>query len=193
MKKVFACSDTHFGHSNIIRYCGRPFKNAAQMSESLIERWNVRVGMDDIVYFLGDFAMGPKVDDEYVVRVLERLNGEIRIVLGNHDQPAPKYGMSGLRDLVEKWDHLNVSILPDIHEESIDGQRFVMCHYPLNDWNGKFHGSVHLHGHVHNGYSAGKAREAAKKKRYDVGVDMYGGPVQISGDCRYLNDPKGWA
>jgi len=30
------------------------------------------------------------------------------------------------------------------------------------------------------------------RRKYDVGVDMYGGPVQISGDCRYLNDPKGW-
>lgn len=165
------------------------------MSEDMIRRWNERVDSGDIVYFLGDFAMGPKVNDEYVVRVLERLNGKIRVVLGNHDQPAPKWGMSGLRQVVKDSPQLvaKVDILQDIHEEQIDGQWFIMCHYPMNDWNGKFHGSVHLHGHQHNGYSASRAREQKAKKRYDVGFDMFGGPVQISGDCRYLNDPKGWS
>ena len=36
------------------------------------------------------------------------------------------------------------------------------------------------------------SRSEAMKKRFDVGVDMYGGPVELTGDCRYLNSPKGW-
>jgi hypothetical protein len=31
-----------------------------------------------------------------------------------------------------------------------------------------------------------------EKGRYDVGVDAYGGPVELTGDLRYLNAPKGW-
>jgi len=197
MSKIFATSDLHFGHHNIIRYCSRPFKKTAEMNESLIERWNSRVSEADLVYFLGDFAMGPGVNAEFIVGTLASLNGQIKVVLGNHDQPNKKHKQLGLKRIVE--DHIEyededfpIEILPDIFELSFEGTNFVMCHYPMNDWNGKFHGSVHLHGHQHSGFSSAKAREMKGKKRYDVGVDMYGGPVEITGDLRYLNDPKGW-
>ena len=199
MSRVFVTSDTHFGHRNIIRYCQRPFKKAAEMSEAIAARWNARVSAEDTVYFLGDFAMGPKVDDEFVVRYLQMLNGKIRVVLGNHDQPSKKYGMSGLRGVVEDyefddvWPDLpDIEFLPDIHEEKIEGRNFVMCHYPMSDWNGKFHGAIHLHGHCHTIFSETEKKRMVKNACYDVGVDMYGGPVQITNDLRYLNDPKGW-
>lgn len=38
----FYISDTHFGHENIIWFCGRPFSNAQEMDEALVannERW----------------------------------------------------------------------------------------------------------------------------------------------------------
>lgn len=28
---VFFTSDTHFGHANIIKYCGRPYRDVTQM------------------------------------------------------------------------------------------------------------------------------------------------------------------
>jgi len=193
MSKTFVASDLHLGHENIIRYCSRPFKGAAEMDTHLIDTWNVRVGVDDTVYFLGDFAMGPRVDDGFVAERLQYLNGDIRVVLGNHDQPISKYGMSGLKQVVKDFGlEDKVEVLSDIHEEVIDGVLFVMCHYPINDWDDRMKGSVHLHGHKHNGYSASRAREQSRQRRFDVGVDMYGGPVEVTGDLRFLNDPKGW-
>ena len=32
-----------------------------------------------------------------------------------------------------------------------DGEeRVVLCHYPLAEWNGFFHGIWHIYGHIHN-------------------------------------------
>ena len=40
--EVFAISDLHFGHKNIIRYCDRPFASVEQMNEIILERLNAR-------------------------------------------------------------------------------------------------------------------------------------------------------
>ena len=56
--KVFFTSDTHFYHANIINFCKRPFANVETMNEALIENWNAVVGVDDIVFHLGDFCFG---------------------------------------------------------------------------------------------------------------------------------------
>ena len=56
--RIFFTADTHWGHRNIIRYCQRPFADVDEMNEALITNWNSTVGKDDIVFHLGDFAMG---------------------------------------------------------------------------------------------------------------------------------------
>ena len=45
---VFFTSDTHFNHTNIIRFCSRPFKDVEHMNETLIANWNRVVGPDNI-------------------------------------------------------------------------------------------------------------------------------------------------
>lgn len=77
---LFFTSDTHFGHSNIIRYCHRPFASAEEMDEVLVERWNGVVRPQDHVYHLGDVAMRRQH-----LPILKRLHGHLRLVRGNHD------------------------------------------------------------------------------------------------------------
>ena len=48
---VFFTSDTHFNHTNIIRFCSRPFKDVEHMNETLIANWN-RVSVRIISYFI---------------------------------------------------------------------------------------------------------------------------------------------
>jgi calcineurin-like phosphoesterase family protein len=33
MSEIWVISDTHFNHTNIIQYCGRPFGNSHMMDE----------------------------------------------------------------------------------------------------------------------------------------------------------------
>jgi calcineurin-like phosphoesterase family protein len=162
------------------------------MNEALIERWNSRVTTEDTVYFLGDFAMGPGVDTKFVLNVLDRLNGNIIMIRGNHDMPS-KYG-PGLMHMLEDAvliSHAHVVVLEnEIFKLKYEGRDFVMGHFPMDNWEGKMNGAVHLHGHTHNEYGKTVVEPLYS---WDIGVDMYGGPVQITGDLRYLNDPRGWA
>jgi hypothetical protein len=70
----------------------------------------------------------------------------------------------------------------------------VMSHYSMPDWWSRRKGNnhIHLHGHVHTQFAQGTIGNNIRARRYDIGVDMYGGPVELTGDCRYLNAPKGW-
>ena len=78
----FYTSDLHFGHKNIIKYENRPFNSVEEMDEELIRRWNNKVGKNDEVYILGDFAFasGRRVNE-----LLDRLNGRKYLLRGNHD------------------------------------------------------------------------------------------------------------
>src|SRR3989344_4017153 len=81
--KIFITADHHFNHKNIIEYCKRPFKTVEEMNETMIERWNRRVGKDDLVIHLGDFGLGNK---EKINEIRKRLNGTIILIKGNHDR-----------------------------------------------------------------------------------------------------------
>ena len=87
MPAVFLVSDTHFGHEKTCtvfkRADGtplRPFANAEEMNEIMIQRWNERVRPNDKVYHLGDVVINRKF-----LSVLDRLNGDKVLIKGNHD------------------------------------------------------------------------------------------------------------
>lgn len=86
-KNLWVISDTHFGHENIIKYCDRPFKDSKEMDECIVSNWNEIVKPGDKVYHLGDVYMGQrtKKTDDYWNWFFARLNGQKRLILGNHD------------------------------------------------------------------------------------------------------------
>lgn len=86
--KTWIISDTHFNHKNIIKYCNRPFNSVGEMNESMIRLWNNTVSKDDIVWHLGDFAMGTQ---EEIRTLVQRLNGRIYLITGNHDDHSVKW------------------------------------------------------------------------------------------------------
>ena len=56
MSNAFYIADLHFGHTNIIRFDGRPFSTVEGMNDTLVANWNNRVKDSDTVYILGDFS-----------------------------------------------------------------------------------------------------------------------------------------
>lgn len=78
MSKIYLIADTHFNHTNIIKYCDRPFNNVKEMNETIINNWNKVIGKDDIVYHLGDLGLG---SFDELKGIFDRLNGKKYLVM----------------------------------------------------------------------------------------------------------------
>lgn len=154
MNKILFTSDTHFHHKSIMKFCPNTRKNATSvehMNEMLIEQWNQQVGNMDTVYHLGDFSFG---DEKETGEILDRLNGKIHLILGNHDRVIRT--SSSLQS--------RFSTIQEYLDIKIDKKAVVMFHFPIYEWNKMHYGSYHLYGHVHGGVKIeGRAQ--------DVGID----------------------
>ena len=158
MGRIFFTSDTHFGHKNVISHSNRPFENAHHMNVTMTENWNRIVSPKDTVYHLGDFVWSGQ--DQFK-SIVSKLNGNIKLVFGNHDKNARAINKQVGRQFG------NVEFLGDYHEVEIDGTLFVLMHYPLKCWDKMRYGSVHLFGHCH-----GNLLDDPTIFSYDVGVDV---------------------
>ena len=165
-EKIFFVSDTHFGHSNIIKFCDRPFKDAEEMDYKLIENWNKKVPQDGLVFHLGDFAWGGY---EFWKKIREQLNGDIILIKGNHDQK----NMSSTAEQ-ELFKHVTWQMLIEI-----EGRKVLLNHFPFLCYAGVYREPSKLvfqaYGHVHSG--EGKKGQDLPRlihtypMQYDVGVD----------------------
>jgi calcineurin-like phosphoesterase family protein len=153
MPDIFFTADTHFNHGNIIELSNRPFTSVKEMDEAMIKNWNDRVKPGDIVYHLGDFAFIHSLEgvDEY----RRRLNGQIQLILGNHDYRYIKN--------YRKW-----AWVGHYKEIKVGDQMIVLFHYAQRTWNGSHKGSWMLHGHSH-----GTLKRDWRVKSFDVGVDVW--------------------
>lgn len=150
---IYFTSDTHFGHANIIKYCGRPFASVKEMDEVLVQKWNDTVTSKDTVYHLGDIAMG----DWAISRAnLFKLNGQIFYLTGNHHS---------YKFIPPSWQRLGAGygweLIPARDPVPVN---ISLNHYAQRIWNKAHHGAIHLFGHSH-----GQLEPYGKS--VDVGVD----------------------
>lgn len=127
---IWFISDTHFGHTNIMKYEKRPFDSVEEMNSTMIKNWNSLVDPDDIVYHLGDFCFLGKYSE-----IIFQLRGKKILIVGNHDASPRKMEKLGF---VASLESATVKI---------EHHTFFLSHRPCYDlpdgvWN--------LHGHVHS-------------------------------------------
>ena len=184
IEKTFFTSDTHFGHTNIIKYCARPFANTEEMDKVLIENWNNKVPKDSLVYHLGDFAWG---NISYWERIREQLNGEIILIFGNHDE---KYLNN------KRMYKLFKEVTPQ-KKIWFDKICIYMNHYPFLCFGGSYKGlnaTWQLFGHVHSNPRSEKGLDHKRlvncfPTQYDVGVDNNNfTPISFDELYSYINN-----
>ena len=161
MGKIFITSDTHFNHTNIIKYCSRPFSSVAEMNSTLIDNWNSVVSKDDLVIHLGDFAWGRTIQS--IKQYLDKLNGDKILIIGNHDELSQDdYIKCGFSHVYSKL------------EVNLYNNFCVFCHFQLLHWNKSEHGSIHFYGHQHRESNNDEKIAAlnASNRRFNAGIDL---------------------
>lgn len=148
MTNTFFISDTHFQHKRILEFRRkddpslfmRPFSSLEEMNETLISNWNSLVGHDDVVLHGGDFSFGGK---QNIALFRRRLNGKIKLIMGNHDYSA--------KDYINVFD----DILGTPYKIRTGRGTILMSHAPLHfsedDYHHEEHGrTINVHGHLHD-------------------------------------------
>lgn len=160
----FFFSDTHFNHNNIITLARRPYATIKDMNEDIIYHWNERVKRRDKIWFLGDLAFGNKTT---VAEILSRLNGEIHLLIGEHDFDWWKKVdvKSATGDSIFYEERITILKHRPVTGISKRGNKaIVLCHWPMRSWPGMHRGSWHFYGHTHRTTSSWG-------KSFEVGVD----------------------
>ena len=165
--KLYFCSDSHYFHFNIAKYCHRPFESRKEMDDALIANWNSVVPEDGIVVHCGDFMLPHKNGDKEYKKIWDKLNFKTLILCrGNHDRiDCGTY----------VYDNKTV-IVVDIAKINVEGIEIMACHYPLLAYPADYQ----VFGHIHTLYDGtcygidGDVTKRLRKTQYDVGVDQNG-------------------
>ena len=172
LNKIWLISDTHYNHANICKCTTkwtsqisvRDFDTLQKMNDAIVKSINDVVGEDDTLYFLGDWSFGGiKSIWDFRKQVLCK---NIHFIPGNHDHHI-------INDKILPnchWNNFNFAVKdggtddenkstyaqdlfimhPEIAYLNYKGTKFVLSHYPLEQWKDMDKGSIHLHGHTHH-------------------------------------------
>ncbi len=151
-------SDWHLGHTNIIKYCQRPFIGAEEMDAAIFKNFFNTVKAGDEFYYLGDLSF----HFESVARTITLLHGagiKTTILVGNHDN-----WHNGLRQLARTFE---IELVHGFLDLNIDGQLVTLCHYAMMSYYKSHFNAWLLYGHHHSNVS-----KIVEGKKMNVGVDQ---------------------
>lgn len=144
MSKTWLYADPHFYHDNICRFTKydgskvRPWDDATQMTEDMIDWYNELVSPEDRVYILGDVAFSATK-----MRLsVGRLNGRKVLVKGNHDPDKHREMYNELFDDVRAY---------------VVKKGFILSHIPIHPQS-LARWVVNIHGHLHGNKIEGDDR-----------------------------------
>jgi calcineurin-like phosphoesterase family protein len=192
---VWFTSDLHLGHAAMpaTGRGWRPFETQDEHDETLIERHNALVGHDDVVWVVGDVAMG-KIEDS--LAKCARMNGMRNLICGNHDRPAMTADVTKrnrwTRRYLDEGGFAAVLVLDDPLSLPVNAMQLSLgpdrnvtaSHYPYEgdhsaderyaDRRPIDQGEWLLHGHVHGAWKV-------RGRQVNVGVDVWDfAPVERS-------------
>lgn len=198
---------THFSHNRDFIYGPRGFSSSKEHDETLIQRWNETCSNRSVVFHLGDFCFNDPTSATFR-GLIRRLNFKTMYCLwGNHNSSSKACYQEELKiqfpsvfnpngyDFCEVYPLIHnvdgnqfkqVVFLPEYVEAVINGDRFILCHFPIYSHHKQSHGSYHLASHCH-GNCALTNKNTGKGRRLEVGVESFGRPVTLKEVISHLN------
>lgn len=173
---IWFTSDEHHGHENLCRErfdrpADRPFSDATEMTEAIIQRHRLLVEEGDVTYHLGDFTW----DQRNIADILRRMRGRHILVPGNHDRCHPchkrhvrertRYEAAGFVEVTD----VRVTLATPIgrvlltHMPRSGGPDARYREWRPDDW---WSGGWIFCGHVHKAWKM-------KNQQINVGVDQW--------------------
>ena len=123
---LFLITDTHLGHQNMLKSCGRP----ARFTNLILDSCHKMVRSNDTLIHLGDVAW----NEEELMRFM-KLPGHKVLVRGNHDKKSTPYYMEAGFDLVV-----------DSMTMTLQGIQILFSHAPQYGHTA----DINIHGHQHD-------------------------------------------
>lgn len=154
----------------------RGYKDAVECAEHQIEKINERVGVNDILWNLGDNFLN--ASDEQCKKWWGAIKcRNIKYLFGNHEscpyriykeEVKKQYGLEGVEVYPLKYS--NIEFLGNHQEIYIGKQIIINDHFPLRIWHKDSKGAWMLSGHSHL-QDEGRKPEAEFQKGLDNGWD----------------------
>jgi len=172
-QNVYFTSDTHYGQRNICRGVSdwksghRDFDTIDEMNSAIVDNINKIVKTDDILFHDGDWSFG---GFDKIKELRDRINCKnIYLFLGNHDHHILNNN-ENIRDLftnVDTYCLVRISEKPERKGGMFTNTDIVFCHYPIQSWQNKRRGVIHLHGHCHTPHE----HKIGMGRKMDIGID----------------------
>lgn len=171
---IYFTADLHFCHQREFLYINRGFSNVYDMNQAIIRNWNNVVKPEDDVYVLGDLMLN---DNREGVKCLHQLQGNLHIIIGNHDTEER------LHLYRDSWN------VREIHYGQMlqyGKYRFFLSHYPTFtphiEERPPSREVINLFGHTHQSTNFFRYADIAEEQMYmyHVGVNSHNlTPVSI--------------
>ena len=164
-------SDLHFYHSNILKFQphDRPFISMEAMNDYIASYWREEMKPSDELYVIGDISMGHKTK---AIELIKTLPGRIHLIRGNHDHFS------------KTQEAALFASVNDYKVVKYQGHKIVLFHYPIEEWDTCYRGTIHLHGHCHGNL------KNIKTNRFDIGWDVRKRFVSIDEVISWQEDNK---
>lgn len=151
-KNLYITSDLHLFHTNIIKYCNRPFNNVGEMNEYIIEQFN-KLPENSIIWILGDVVFGSyrhKYSNFGKVRrcidLMKKNNKTLVLILGNHDKDFYKLFKEDFNDNIDLYKNLGFDYV--YNRPILFNDNTIFSHEPVYIKPGS--NFKNIHGHIHN-------------------------------------------